>query len=174
MAVLTIVAPTLATYGQTGGGISEKATLTGLDAFNSVTGKSVAATEIKYVGRDGTTYAESATAPTGAGKYAATITLVGVKTSEGTGKSVTATVDYEIGKADPTATAPTASATYGDTLGSVELANPAGNTPGTWAFKDADTTSVGNAGSNTFKAVFTPTDTTNYKTVEKDVTVTVG
>lgn len=70
---LTIVKPTLETYGQTGK--SAAATLTGLEAFNTVTGKSIAATDIKYVGRAGTTYAESATAPTNAGKYTAKITL---------------------------------------------------------------------------------------------------
>ena len=70
---LTIVKPTLETYGQTGK--SAAATLTGLEAFNTVTGKSIAATDIKYVGRAGTTYTESTTAPTDAGKYAAKITL---------------------------------------------------------------------------------------------------
>ena len=86
--------PTLETYGQTGK--SAAATLTGLEAFNTVTGKSIAATDIKYVGRAGTTYTESTTAPTDAGKYAAKITLTGVKTSAGDNKSVTASVDYEI------------------------------------------------------------------------------
>ena len=47
---LTIVAPTLTTYGQTGEGISEKATLDGLDAFNSATDLTVAASDIKYYG----------------------------------------------------------------------------------------------------------------------------
>ena len=49
----------------------------------------VAATDIKYVGRDGTTYTESATAPTNVGKYTASITV----------ESKTASVEYEIGKA---------------------------------------------------------------------------
>ncbi len=80
-----------------------------------------------------------------------------------------------VGKADPTATAPTATATYGQTLDDVTLTNPTGNTAGTWAWVDAGTTSVGNFGSNTFKANFTPTDTANYNSVsDVDVTVTVG
>jgi len=84
---------------------------------------------------------------------------------------VTVTVD----KADPTATAPTASATYGQTLADVTLTNPSGNTAGTWSWVDAGTTSVGNAGSNTFKANFTPADTTNYNSkTNVNVTVTVG
>ena len=170
---LAIVAPTLTTYGETGK--SASATLTGLEAFNTATGKTIAATAIKYVGRDGTTYAESATASTDAGKYTANITLTGVKTSEGDNKSVTASVNYEIAKADPTATAPTLAATYGQTLADVTLTNPEGNTPGSWAWALEGTTSVGNAGSNTFKANFTPTDTANYNSVSNvDVTVTVG
>ena len=84
-------------------------------------------------------------------------------------------VTVTIAKADPTATAPSATATYGQTLSNVTLNNPAGNTAGNWSFKDDGTTSVGNAGDNTFKANFTPTDTTNYNTVSNvNVTVTVG
>ena len=87
--MLTIIKPTLGTYGQTGDSVSAEATLTGLEAFNSATGKTIATTDIKYVGRGTTTYAESATAPTGAGKYTAKITV----------EEKTAAVDYEIAKA---------------------------------------------------------------------------
>ena len=84
-------------------------------------------------------------------------------------------VTVTVGKADPTATAPTATATYGQTLADVTLTNPTGNTAGTWAWADATTTSVGDVGSHTFKANFTPTDTTNYNSKSNvDVTVTVG
>ena len=95
VAKLTIVKPTLTTVGGTG---DAAATLDAdaLAAFNAATGKSLAATDIKYVGRDGTTYAESATAPTKAGKYTAKLTLSGVKTAEGEDKSVTASVEYSI------------------------------------------------------------------------------
>ena len=73
-----------------------------------------------------------------------------------------------IAKANPEYTVPTGlTATYGDTLANVEL-------PTGWAWKDAETTSVGNAGTRTFKAVFTPADTVNYNTVEADVTVEVA
>ena len=73
-----------------------------------------------------------------------------------------------IAKANPEYTVPTGlTATYGDTLAKVEL-------PTGWAWKDAETTSVGNAGTRTFKAVFTPVDTVNYNTVEADVTVEVA
>ena len=150
---LTITAPTLTTYGGTG---NATATLTGLADFNTATGKTIAATDIKYVGRDGTTYEESTTAPTNAGKYTAKITV----------EAKTASVDYEIAKADPTA--PTGlTATYGQTLANVTL-------PTGWTWADS-TQSVGNVGTKTFKANFTPADTTNYNTVENvDVTVKVN
>ena len=93
-ATLTIGAPTMTVYQETGK--SEVASLTGLQDFNTATGKSLAVTNIKYVGRDGTEYTESTTAPTNAGKYTATITLSGVKTAEGDDKSVAASVDYSI------------------------------------------------------------------------------
>ncbi|WP_304248171.1 hypothetical protein [Parabacteroides gordonii] len=59
-------------------------------------------------------------------------------------------------------------ATYGQTLADVTL--PAG-----WAW-NAPETSVGNVSSSpaTFTATFTPTDTKNYKTVSKDLSVTVN
>ena len=93
VATLTLTAPTLTTVGGTG---SASASLDGLTVFNTATGLSVSAENINYVGRDGTSYDESTTAPTVAGKYTAKITLSGVKTSEGENKSVTASVDYEI------------------------------------------------------------------------------
>ena len=61
-------------------------------------------------------------------------------------------------------------ATYGDTLADVDLPTPE---DGTWAWKDAGTTSVGNAGEQTFKAVFTPSSP-NYTAVEQDVTINVA
>lgn len=59
-------------------------------------------------------------------------------------------------------------ATYGQTLANIAL--PAG-----WAW-NAPGTSVGNVSSppNTFAATFTPADTKNYKTVSKDLSVTVN
>lgn len=49
-------------------------------------------------------------------------------------------------------------ATYGDVLASVDL--PAG-----WSWESEEDTLVGNAGSNTFTAAFTPDDTANYNIV---------
>ena len=58
--------------------------------ITSVTGAS--AGSIKYVGRDGTSYGESTTAPTNAGNYTASVTIGGA----------TATADFEITKANVT------------------------------------------------------------------------
>ena len=178
---LNIVAPTLTTYGQTGEGISAEATLDGLVAFNAATGLNVSATDIKYYKSEesfpGYTRPgeELEGAPTDAGTYFAGITISNVKINETDTSNVSAYVSYTIAKADPTCTAPTGlTATYGQTLADVTLTNPSGNTAGTWAWSDSRT-SVGNAGTNTFKASFVPTDTENYNTKTNiDVSVTVG
>ena len=178
---LNIVAPTLTTYGQTGEGISAEATLDGLVAFNAATGLNVSATDIKYYKPEeffpGYTRPgeELEGAPTDAGTYFAGITISNVKINETDTSNVSAYVSYTIAKADPTCTAPTGlTATYGQTLADVTLTNPSGNTAGTWAWADSRT-SVGNVGTNTFKASFVPTDTANYNTKTNiDVSVTVG
>lgn len=141
-ATLTIAKPTLTTYGQTGDGISAEATITD---DNNIKGDAA----VTYA-KDGQVLGA---APTDAGTYTASITL----------GDATASVEYTIAKAEPTAVAPTASATYGQALADVTLENPSGNTPGTWAWVD-DSQSVGNAGTEAknFKANFTPTDTANY------------
>ena len=171
-ATLTIGAPTLTTYGQTGEGVSAEATITD---ENNIRGDA-AVSYYKATKNEGDdTYTKSgdalAAAPADAGDYIAEITL-------GTGEgAATASVVYTIAKADPTANAPAGlTATYGQTLADVTLTNPSGNTAGTWAWVD-DTQSVGNVVSPaaTFKANFTPTDTNNYNVAENvDVTVTVG
>ena len=116
---------------------------------------------------DGSYGTATETAPKDAGDYKASITVGGA----------TASVEYTIAQADPTANAPTGlTATYGQTLANVSLEgkNPEGNTPGTWAWADS-TQSVGNVvtPAATFKAKFTPASS-NYKTVENvEVSVTV-
>ena len=103
---------------------------------------------------------------TEAGKYVVFYRIEGDENHYWEGSSAYETVT--IAKANPEYTVPTGlTATYGDTLANVEL-------PTGWAWKDAETTSVGNAGTRTFKAVFTPADTVNYNTVEADVTVEVA
>jgi VCBS repeat-containing protein len=99
-ATLTIAAPQHTTYGD---GKEAAATLTGLQNFNTATSKTIAETDIKYFKAtkgEGDTYIKgdeiTTGAPTGAGDYLAEITLSGVKTSEGEGKSVAASVGYTI------------------------------------------------------------------------------
>ena len=73
-----------------------------------------------------------------------------------------------VSKATPDYIVPTnLAATYGQTLADVAL-------PDGWAWNDALTTSVGNAGTNTFAATFTPDDTETYAIVEQNLTVTVS
>ncbi|MCD8048574.1 MAG: S-layer homology domain-containing protein [Clostridia bacterium] len=82
-------------------------------------------------------------------------------------ETVTAEVDVTVGKATPTYDLPTGlTATYGDTLASVEL-------PDGWTWVD-DTQSVGDAGTHEFAAVYTPDDTDNYETVTAEISVTVS
>ena len=76
-----------------------------------------------------------------------------------------ASVNFVIKAAEPNEEIPSSLvATYGDTLADVTL-------PSGWAWKDSSL-SVGDVGSKTFKAVFTPSDS-NYKTIEVDVPVVV-
>ncbi len=88
---------------------------------------------------------------------------------------VTKTFPITGDKDTPTCETPTGLiATYGQTLADIELENPVGNTPGTWNWANPSQ-SVGDAGEHTFKAIFTPTDTETYATVNNvDVSVTVN
>ena len=108
----------------------------------------------------------SATVPTGinAGDYSVWYKVVGDENHSDTDP---VEVKITIAKATPAYTVPTGlTATYGDTLADVAL-------PDDWAWDDAVTTSVGNVGDNTFAATFTPSDTDNYNTVTKNLTVAV-
>ena len=159
---LTIVKPTLTTYGQTGEGISASATLTGLTDFNTATGLNVQASSIIYWNakiREGVYKTDGdqplTAAPTSAGNYLAKITV----------NNCIAAVGYTINKADPTA--PTGlTATYGQKLSDVAL-------PTGWTWADS-TQSVGSVVSPaaTFKANFAENDNYNAAS-DVDVTVTV-
>lgn len=82
---------------------------------------------------------------------------------------------FDAEKQDPTVTTPSGlTATYGDTLSSVGFGSlPAGDTPGTWSWS-YPTMAVGDVGTHTFSAVFTPDDSDAYRVVNREVTVTVG
>ena len=108
----------------------------------------------------------SADIPTGtnAGDYSVWYKVVGDENHSDTDP---VEVKITIAKAAPAYTVPTdLTATYGDTLADVTLTSG-------WAWDD-DTASVGNVGSNTFSATFTPDDTDNYNTVTENLTVTVS
>ncbi len=70
-------------------------------------------------------------------------------------KPVELDVDITVTKIDPEYNLGELEATYGDTLADVTL-------PEGFTWNDLTTTSVGNAGQNTFKVTFTPEDTDNY------------
>lgn len=65
-------------------------------------------------------------------------------------------------------------AVYGQTLADITLPGNGEGTPGVFSWTEDGSTSVGNAGTHTFNLTFTPTDTTSYRTVSQDVTVTVN
>ena len=109
---------------------------------------------------------ETSVGDVGNNTFAATFTPT--DTANYNNYSANLTVAVTAISATPTAVG-TLNATYGDTLADVELPKPE---DGTWAWKD-DTTSVGNAGEQTFKAVFTPSSP-NYTAVEQDVTINVA
>lgn len=98
--------------------------------------------------------------PKGAGTYIVTVT--------GKGNYVGSfTKEFTIGKATPTYTIPSGiQGEYGKALSTITL-------PEGWSFKDSGT--VMNAeGTHTYKAIFTPKDTTNYNVVENiDISVKV-
>ena len=168
---LTIVKPTLTTYGGEG---NAAATLDALDAFKEATGKTIAATDIKYVGRDGTSYDESTTAPTGAGKYTAKITVEGE----------TAAVNYEIAKASiGTPTVTMAGYNYGGAVSAPAIEvysgegtvtyyyNTANSTTGGTEWKDITSTTLA-AGTYYMYAVIEETDNyNNYTTATTSFTV---
>jgi len=102
-----------------------------------------------YVGTGSTVYAESATAPTNAGTYKVIAKVADTENHVGASDEA----EFVIAKANPSYTIPTGlTATYGNTLANVTL-------PNGWSWKDATTTSVGNAGTNSFVAIYTPDDT---------------
>ena len=167
-ATLTITAPTLTTYGGTG---NTSASLTGLDSFKTATGSTVTEADIRYTGRGDTTYADSASAPTNAGTYTARITITDVTTDAGNNQSVTASVDYEIAKADPHIGTVTANELVNTTVVSgVTLTRTDTSVGGTLSLKDVTSLVYG---SNTCTYEFVPDDTTNYKNAIGTVSVYV-
>ena len=78
---------------------------------------------------------------------------------------------FDIVKADPSYTLPQSfSAEEGDVIGDIALPTQASGTL-TW---NNPSRSVGNVGEHVFTATLTPNDTSNYKTITVDITVTVS
>ncbi|MBQ9180389.1 MAG: hypothetical protein IJ132_06280 [Firmicutes bacterium] len=101
---------------------------------------------------------------------AGTATVVVTASATASYDKATKEVTVTIGKCDPTVTAPTLTAVYGQTLADVDLYNPSDNMKGEWFWADR-TKSVGDVGIRTFLADFTP-DSENYD-VKKNIPVTV-
>lgn len=100
--------------------------------------------------------------PTSAGTYYVQANVT--ETNDYTG--LTAEKKFTIYKATPTYTVPTGlTAVVGQTLADIQL-------PKGFTWQDAKTTSVGSAGTHTFKVTYTPTDTINYNIVT-NITVTL-
>ena len=98
------------------------------------------------------------------GNYTVTVKSKNGKWSDGTKEPIT--FNWFIVKANPSYTLPTGlNATQGDKLSDVTL-------PAEWKWNTPET-QLTNAGSNTYKATFTPDDTDNYN-VLTDIDVTVN
>ena len=118
---------------------------------------------ITYKAFDGADY-ESVEAITNAGYYK----LVYVLLESANYVEKTVVIDVTINKVENVDVLENRTATYGDKLTSLTLL--AG-----WSWKNADeNTTVGNAGTNKFVAVYTPTDPINYASREVEVTITVA
>ncbi len=140
-------------------GTAKALTATDFDVEDAVyTGNSISPTVVTQLVKD-EDYTVGIVNNTNAGT--ATINFTGI--GEYTG---TVAIDFTIAKATPEYTLPTnIKATSEQTLADVDL-------PEGWEWND-ENLSVGDIGSNTFSATFTPNDTTNYNSVIKDITVSV-
>ena len=121
-----------------------------------------------YAGRDGTTYAASATAPINPGNYRVTATCTNPNFA------ATKTIDFSITKGRPIILSnPFPSGiSYGQTLASYPLLEGTASVPGTFAFENPST--IPNAGDSMHNLVFTPADTDHYEPVTVAMEVRVS
>ena len=133
------------------------------NAVNYDAGTGYGTCTVNFTGINGTSY-DSTTAPSTAGDYRMTVSYEG----DGNYNSWSGTADFTISRATPNYTVPSnLTALRGQTLADVTL-------PTGWEWVNPST-SLSSAGENTFKAIYTPTDTTNYNIVDNvDVTVNVS
>lgn len=116
------------------------------------------------------------TVPSNASAGDHTYTVTVEKTVDGTPRSMSRSINVSIEQADPvTENILDKTAYVGQTLGEFSLpSGGTGYTPGSWKWEEGDTAPVGAVGSNIHTAVFTPSDTTNYKSKTVDVTFMVS
>ena len=133
------------------------------NAVNYDAGTGYGTCTVNFTGINGTSY-DSTTAPSTAGDYRMTVSYEG----DGNYNSWSGTADFTISRATPNYTVPSnLTALRGQTLADVTL-------PTGWEWVNPST-SLSSVGENTFKATYTPTDTTNYNVVDNvDVTVKVN
>jgi RHS repeat-associated protein len=112
----------------------------------------------------------SGTVPT-AGTQTLSVTFTPTDTTDY--NSATATASLTVNKATPTITwATPAAISYGTTLSTAQL-NASAVMPGSFVYSPAAGT-IPTVGTQTLSVTFTPTDTTDYSTVTKTVTLTVS
>ena len=126
---------------------------------------------VKYYNSAGTNLTS---APTNAGTYTVKIDVAEGDNYEAQTDITADHWTFTITKADPTIGSTSTTATYkpGLTLKNVPYPSTAGNTPGSWSWTYPSSSIV--AGTYTYSAKYTPTDTTNYNSVAKSITVTVN
>ena len=156
----TVVTATDAVYdGSTHGGTAATTGAGGLTASPA----------ILYSGRNGTTYAGSATAPTNVGEYTATATYGGDDNHDGS----TGSQDFAITPKIATVTADPKGKTYGD-------ANPAltatvgGTIPGDTLDYSLATTATAGSGVGDYPIAVTPGTNPNYSVTATDGTLAVS
>jgi putative cofactor-binding repeat protein len=120
-----------------------------------------------YSGSGGTTYAASSTAPTSAGSYSVSATVSDANYS-GSGSGI-----LTVAQATPVITwsAP-AAISFGTPLSSMQL-DATASVSGSFVYAPA-AGAVPSIGSQTLSATFTPTDSIDYTTAAKTVTLSVG
>lgn len=122
---------------------------------------------------DGIGYVVEEEGRTNVGSFIATVSLTSEHYVWADGTSADKVFTYSITSATNNQEVVSAyTATYGDLLKDL-ITLPEG-IEGTWSIQNMfDDTTVGNAGTNTFKAIFTPDATGNYNSREVTITVTV-
>ncbi len=157
-----VTAPTanVLTYNGSEQALVTAGTANGGTMLYSLTGRDESFTETIPTGKD-------------AGDYTVYYYVQGDDNHDDTSLSV---IHVEIKKAEPNYVMPEGIiVTYGKPLSEAENGLPPADNNGSWSWKDPNTVVTENALEQpSYAAVFTPTDTKNYKTVEVELTVIVG